>query len=202
MITGYRSSEQQANKAKVKRVMETVGFYARPFMILSFLTFLTACPNPNGSATIRFEQLGACNGYKDGVNVISAGPNAAFVLFKINNIDNRNGTVNFSYDPAKLCISSSSPAACVSSNLSLVLKIGKLGTTSTTVSAGTDLPQNGYAVIAVPTSASPDPQVEANKVNYFLTYATGSGDPGVLLDKKNSSQTQYQGAQDCLSKSW
>lgn len=202
MFTVYGSSEQQANKTKVKRVMGTIGFYARPFMILSLLAFLTACPNPNGTATIRFEQLGACNGYKDGFNTVSAGPNAAFVLFKISNIDNTNGKVNFSYDPTKLCVSSSSPPACVSTTLSLAQKIGVLGTTATTVSAGKDLPQNGYGVIAVPTSASTDPQIEANKVNYFLTYATGSGDPGVLLDKKNSSQTQYQGAQDCLSKPW
>lgn len=182
--------------------MKTLSFYSLRLITLLSLVLLAGCPNSNGTATIRYEQLGACNGYKDGNTVVSAGPNAAFVLFKINNIDNRNGKINFSYDPTKLCISSSSPAACVSTTLSLAQKIGVLGTTATTVSAGTDLQHNGYAVVAVATGNSPDPQQEANTVNYFLTYATGTGDPGILLDKKNSSQTQYQGAQDCLSKAW
>lgn len=158
--------------------------------------------NPNGTATINYEQLGACNGYKDGNVVVSAGPSAAFVLFKINNIDNRNGKVNFAYDPTKLFVTDSSSRPNVSTTLSLAQKIGVLGTTATTVSAGTDLPHNGYAVVAVPTGTSPDPQQEANTINYFFGYESGSGDPGVLLGKKNSSQTQYQGAQDCLSKAW
>lgn len=182
--------------------MKTLGFASLRFIALPFLVLFSGCPNSNGTATILYEQLGACNGYKDGSTAVSAGPAAAFVLFKINNIDNRNGKIPFSYDPAKLCISSSSSPACVSTTLNLAQKIGVLGTTATTVSAGTDLPQNGYAVVAVPTANSPDPQLEANKVNYFLTYATGSGDPGILANKKNSSQTQYQGAQDCLSKAW
>lgn len=182
--------------------MKTLGFYTLRFITLSSLVLLVGCPNSNGTATIRYEQLGACNGYKEGNNVVSAGPDAAFVLFKINNIDNRNGKVNFSYDPTKLCISSSNSPACVSTTLSLVQKIGVLGTAATTVSAGTDLQHNGYAVIAVSTGNSSDPQQEANTVNYFLTYSTATGDPGILLEKKNSSQTQYQGAQDCLSKAW
>lgn len=166
------------------------------------LLTLTGCPNQNGTATIRYEQLGACNGYQEGNNAVSAGPAAAFVLFKIVSIDNRQGKVAFSYDPGKLFATSTDPRAYVSTNLSLAQKIGQLGTAPTTVPAGTDLTHNGYAVIAVPTANSPDPQIEANATNYFLSYEASPGDPGILLDKKNSSQMQYQGAQDCLSRSW
>jgi hypothetical protein len=165
------------------------------------LALLAACQNSNGTATIRFEQLGACNGYVDGVNAISAGPTAAFVLFRINTIDNKSGKVPFNYDPAKVCLSSNG-SSCVSTMLSLAQKIGALGTTSTTVAAGQMLQHNGFAVIAAPTASSADPQVEANQTNYFLTYKSGSSDPGILFDKKNSSQTQYQGLPNCLGKVW
>jgi hypothetical protein len=165
------------------------------------LALLAACQNPNGIATIRFEQLGACNGYMDGSSAISAGPTAAFVLFRINTIDNKSGKVPFNYDPGKVCLSSNS-SSCISTTLSLAQKIGALGTTSTTVAAGQVLQHNGFAVIAAPTANSPDPQIEANQTNYFLTYNTGASDPGILFDKKNSSQIQYQGLPNCLGKVW
>jgi hypothetical protein len=171
-------------------------------LALPLLAVLAACPNPNGTATVRFEQLGACNGYKEGNNVVSAGPNAAYVLFKVIDIDNRNGKATFAYDPTKLYVTSSNPRAHVDLNLSLAQKIGVLGTTSETVPAGSDLPHNGYAVVVVPTGNATDPQQEANTINYFLGYDGTSAGPAVLLDKKNSTQTQYTGAQDCLSKSW
>jgi hypothetical protein len=170
---------------------------------LSAVVFLAGCPpSTNGTATIRYEQLGACNGYQEGNTVVSAGPNAAYVLFKINNIDNRNGKINFPYDPGKVFVNGSQPRAHVDSTLMLAQKIGKLGTTATMVPAGTDLPHNGYAVVVVQTATSPDPQLEANATNYFLAYEPGSNGLGVLLDKKNAGQTQYQGARDCLSKPW
>jgi hypothetical protein len=165
------------------------------------LALLAACQNPNDVATIRFEQLGACNGYVDGFNAISAGPTAALVLFRINTIDNKNGKVPFNYDPAKVCLSSST-SSCVSTTLSLAQKIGVLGTTNTTVAAGQVLQHNGFAVIAAPTANSPDPQIEANQTNYFLTYKTGGSDPGILFDKKNASQTQYPGLPNCLGRTW
>ncbi len=165
------------------------------------LALLAACQNTNGTATIRFEQLGACNGYVDGFNAISAGPSAAFVLFRINTIDNKNGTVPFNYDPARVCLNSRT-SSCVSTGLSLAQKIGVLGTTSTTVAAGQVLQHNGFAVIAAPTANSPDPQIEANKTNYFLTYNGSTSEPGILFDKKNASQTQYAGLQNCLGKVW
>jgi hypothetical protein len=175
----------------------------RLLTVTSVAALLAGCPpGPAGTATIQFEQLGACNGYRDGNNIVSAGPNAAFVLFKIITIDNKNGKVDFGYDPAKIYLSSSSPRSYASGNLGLMQKIGRLGTVATTVPSGSSLAHNGYAVIVVQTATSPDPQLEANASNYVLSYENSPGAPGVLMSKKNSSQTQYQGAQDCLSKAW
>jgi hypothetical protein len=177
--------------------------FLRLLTLSSVVALLAGCPpGPNGTATVQFEQLGACNGYRDGNNVISAGPNAAYVLFKITTIDNKNGKVDFAYDPAKIYLSSSSPRSYASGNLGLMQKIGRLGTTATNVPVGTTLAHNGYAVIVVQTATSPDPQLEANASNYVLSYESSTGGPGVLMSKKNSTQTQYQGAQDCLSKAW
>jgi hypothetical protein len=144
---------------------------------LSIVALLVGCENPNGVATIHYEQLGACNGYQDGSTAVSSGPSAAYVLFKINSIDNRNEKVSFNCEPSKVC-APSSPTACVSTTLSLAQKIG-LGTTTVVVPAGTNLQHNGFAVIVAPTANSPDPQVEANKVNYLLTYARAVRIPGL-----------------------
>lgn len=165
------------------------------------LVLLAACQNPNGIATIRYEQLGACNGYKDGFNTVSAGPSAAFVLFRINTLDNKDGKVPFNYDPGRVCLGSST-SSCVSTTLSLATKIGALGTTATTVAPGQVLQHNGFAVIAAPTLNSADPQIEANQTNYFLTYNASGSEPGILFDKKNSSQTSYPGLQNCLGRVW
>lgn len=171
-------------------------------VILSSTLMLAGCPNPNGTVTIRYEQLGACNGYKEGNNIVSAGPTAAYVLFKINSLDNTNGKVNFAYDPARLFVDSLNAKPSVSLTSALTQKIGVLATTAINVPAGQNLGHDGYAVVIVPTANSPDPQIEANQTNYKLAYDTPSGSPGVLFDKKDPSKTQYQGAQDCLSKSW
>lgn len=184
--------------------MKNIGFGAACFIPLALLALLSGCANPgaavpNGTATIRYEQLGACNGYKDGNNVVSAGPDAAFVIFKIIEINNSNGKVNLAYDPTKLFVP---PNAHVSTSLSLAQKIGVLGTTAKTVAAGTNLPHNGYAVVAVPTGNSSDPQLEANLVNYFLSYENDPSGPGIILSKVNHAQTKYQGVQNCLSKAW
>ena len=171
-------------------------------LILSSALVLAGCPNQNGTATIRYEQLGACNGYKEGNNVVSSGPTAAYVLFKIHWLDNTNGKVNFAYDPARLFVSSLNTKPSLTTTSQLTQKIGVLATVPTTVPAGKNLGHGGYAVFIVPTANSSDPQIEANKTNYMLAYDNPTSNPGVLMDKKNSSQTQYQGVQDCLTKSW
>ncbi len=170
--------------------------------LLTAMVLLAGCTPSNGTVTINYEQLGACNGYVDGNSTVSAGPDGAFVLFKINMIDNTEGKTDFAFDPEKLYINGSSPQEFISTALSLTQKIGRLGTAAATVPAGTALPQDGYAVVRVSTARSIDPQQEANQVNYLLSYETGSGSPGVLLNKRNANQTQYSGAQDCVSKTW
>ena len=66
------------------------------------------CGNTNGTATINYTQVGACNGWKDGGILHSAGPNQAYVVFKVQSIDNTQGKVNFSFDPSKMAVNTGS----------------------------------------------------------------------------------------------
>ena len=71
------------------------------FFSLTMGAFLGSCPpqgNPviSDSVTITYDQVGACNGYKQTTGpggsgpqqTVSAGPNQAFLVFRIVSIDN------------------------------------------------------------------------------------------------------------------
>ena len=154
--------------------------------------------NQNGTATVNFEQIGACNGYLDGGSLVSAGPNAAFVLFKVHDLDNRQGKVNFNFDPARMFVNSSTPRAYMSSTLSLATTLGVFRLIATNVPQSQDTGLDGYAVTTVST-ANANGAVEANNTSYFLSYETQATDPGVVLSKKDPSRTSWPLTENCLA---
>jgi hypothetical protein len=154
----------------------------------------------NGTATIDFKQVGACNGWDDGVTLHSAGPNAAYVVFKVHSIDNTQGKVNFAFDPAKMAVNVSTHPH-MDSSLSLASYIGVFELVPTTIPKGNLVGLDGYSVTIVPTANS-NGAVEANQTSYFLTYDTGTSDPGILFSKENSSQTSWPLTEDCTDISY
>lgn len=170
----------------------------KPWMILLGANLILAGCTGTGPlvkdvAVINYEQVGACNGYRDGNAVVSAGPNAAFVIFRIIDIDNSGSSKNFAFDPNLLYISDQN---VMNSSLSLARLVGVFQAVPTTISKGQQTGINGFTVTTVQTGTASG-AVEANKTAYQLSYKTDSNDPGVLFN--NSSRTAWPLTEDCLS---
>jgi hypothetical protein len=147
--------------------------------------------NPD-QTVINYRQVGACNGWLEGNVVHSAGPNAAYVIFKVSSINNEKSSKDFSFDPERLYVPSS--GARVDTDLSLPL--GPFELISTTISHNKLVGLNGYAGAIVQTGTTSG-AVEANQTSYFLSYEPASGDPAILLAKENAQQTTWALTEDC-----
>jgi hypothetical protein len=164
------------------------------------VTSLIAC-GPN-KATINYAQIGACNGYMNTTNnLVSAGANAAFVVFRVDSLDNTGSSIAFNFDPSLMWVNGTSPHAHMNPNLTLASTIGVLMAPASSVPAKQLTQVHGFAVATVSTSSG-DPATQANHVNYLLAYDTSSSDPNVFLAKENSSQTSYNGNDNCLQMSY
>ncbi len=148
--------------------------------------------------TITYHQVGACNGFVNNIgDLVSVGPNAAYVLFGITSIDNSEGTTPFAFDPTKLFVKQGTldfvdPGLQLYSNI-----LGPFAAIATTVNAGQDLQFQVSAQNAlVVSTANSDGSVEANMTSYVLNYNTGASDPPVTLVKSNTGQT-FPNTEDC-----
>ena len=140
---------------------------------------LIGCDNPS-PALVKYEQRGACNGFtSDGV-ATTAGPNRAYVVFRISTVSNTGSKpVDFNFDPARLYVDQSNPTAYVDPNLRLstvnpFIPQGRL------VKAGTTESFNG-AVVAIVSTQDGDGAKEAAQTKYKLLYSA-LGKPGALTE--------------------
>jgi hypothetical protein len=151
-----------------------------------------ACVTP---AVVSYRQVGACNGYTAGDRVVSAGPNQAYVVFKVETVDATKVASPVTFDPSQLYVQQDTPHF-VDSSLLLARDLNLPQATLTTVPAGTQVSLNKFAITVLSTSNA-DGAVEANQTNYFLlAKAPGSG-PGTLMSKTNATQTSWPVTRDC-----
>ena len=162
------------------------------------IVLLTGCA-PGGTlgplAVVKYHQVGACNGYVQGSSAVSVGPNAAYVVFRIETLDDTQPMVDFHFDPSRLYINLS-PRAFVDPGLMFAQDLGVLSTVPVTVPHGTSQGNNGFSIAVVSTSTA-NGSSEANKTAYNLLYNTQPGDPGVLTVKTNSGQTSWAQTDNC-----
>jgi hypothetical protein len=169
------------------------------FLCLAAMLALAACgqgPLAQDAAVIQFEQVGACNGFTSGAVTTSSGPNAAYAVFKIVQIDATKSGVTFSFDPKRLFVTATSPRAFVDNNLQLAQLAGVFRQPASQMPAGKTVQFNGFAFTVVPT-ATVSGAVEANQTNYFLTYDLAPGDPGITFTK--TGRTSWPLTEDCLA---
>jgi hypothetical protein len=146
---------------------------------------LNGCTNGNGTATITFNQVAACNKWYEGPGeTYDAGPNQAYLLLKVTSIDNTAGKVDFHWDPTKMYINSGShPHFDTSTALNSQLLYQKAAMmNSLTVQAGNkngpDLRQFGFFVVQ---TANVNGAYEANQTTYYPSYDTDPSGPGVIF---------------------
>ena len=149
---------------------------------------------------ITYHQTGACNGFATGTGAGSAGPNAAFVVFGIEKLDNSGGTAPFAFDPSKLYVQQAvrnfvDPSLSIYPNV-----LGSSAAVTMTVAKGQTIPFNvsGQAALIVQTTNANGAK-EANQTPYFLKYNTSATDPAVTLTKSDAARTSWPDTEDCMA---
>ena len=132
---------------------------------------LSGVPAPGTPlVTIRYHQVGACNGFVDGFGGVSAGPNAAFVVFAIESVDNTGTASNLAFDPGLLFVHQAVDEFIDSGLTLATVLIGPASEVQpSTVQAGKVLKfsPNKFGPLVVETSDS-NGATEANQTAYFL----------------------------------
>ena len=152
----------------------------------------------NPRVTIRYHQVGACNGYAGPFGLVGAGPNAAFVIFGVESIDNSQSRTAFAFDPAQLYIQQAQQEF-IDPSLHLARDIlGPFAATPVTVNPGQNLKFSisAYGATTV-TTTNPNGAVEANQTAYFLRYNTSPSSPRIVLEKTDSTRTSWPLTEDC-----
>jgi hypothetical protein len=153
---------------------------------------------PSSPVNITYHQTGACNGFATSTGAVSVGPNAAYVVFGIEKLDNSGGTAPFAFDPTKLFVQQAvrdfvDPSLAIYPNV-----LGPFAAVATTVPKGGVIPFSVSAQNAlVVQTTNPDGSTEANQTPFFLKYNASSTDPTVLLTKSDASRTSWPNTQDC-----
>jgi hypothetical protein len=147
---------------------------------------------------ITYHQTGACNGFVIPTGAVSAGPNAAYVIFGIERIDNSLGTTTFNFDPDRIFVQQTGPRK-FDSFLSLYANVlGPFAVTTQTFAPGAN---SGFAVSAqgatVVTTTNADGAVEANQTAYFLQYDRQPSDPQITFVKSDAARTSWPLTRDC-----
>jgi hypothetical protein len=149
-------------------------------------------------AIIKYHQVGACNGYVNSSGGVNAGPNAAFVVFAIESIDNSASLKNFAFDPGNLFVHQA-----VDNFMDFGLQMNTdilapnvVGTT--TVPKGTVFTETPlkFGPLVVQTVLA-DGSTEANQTAYFLRYKAAASDPTIFMQKTNALRTSWPNTQDC-----
>lgn len=156
-------------------------------------------PETQNVATISYSQVGACNGFKSSSdNFVSAGPQAAFLVFHVLVINNANSKIPFNFDPGKMFVNQTS-RRFIDGSLTLPQAPGVFRAQALTAPAGaSSVPVNGVAVTTVTTS-NQNGAAEANQTSYFLLYDRAPGDPGVVMNKSNANITSFPNTEDCTA---
>jgi hypothetical protein len=159
----------------------------------------TGAATATGSpVTITYHQTGACNGSPTPQGIASAGPNAAYVVFGIEKLDNSGGATPFAFDPTKLFVQLA-VRDFVDPNLTIYPNfLGSFAAVAMTVAKGQTFTFNvsGQAALIVQTKDANGAK-EANKTPYFLKYDFSATDPPITLTKSDATRTSWPNTEDC-----
>ena len=153
---------------------------------------LAACTPP---ALIKYEQRGACNGFTHLGGMTNAGPNNAYVVFRITQIVNTaSGAKDFNFDPERLYVDVEPNDAYVDSDIQ-VSSLNPFALQGRLVKAGTTETFNGAAIAVVPTTAV-DGASEASHTHYVLRYSA-LGEPGGQTEDQTPGTTTWASTPNC-----
>jgi len=187
---------------------------AAPLALLS-LAGLSGCSlGPPPIATIAYSQVGACNGYASGSGATAPRPNTAYVVFKIQSIDNTRSHVALELVPVRLYVDQSTEKAMfeetttfdrryVSDDGRFTRGLGLTGLTQQVIPAGRKVDIDAFAVVEVKTATANGAE-EAHHTAYSLSYDPEMGEveffaapPKILLTETNAAERAWPQVEDC-----
>jgi hypothetical protein len=154
---------------------------------------LAACTPP---ALVKYEQRGACNGFMHAGGMTNAGPNQAYVVFKVTEVSNTaDKAVDFNFDPERLYVDLPLNDHFVDSDIQ-VSALNPFALQGRLVKAGTTETFNGAAIAVVPTAAT-NGASEARQTKYTLRYSA-LGPPGAdTVDLEPDPSVWNKDTPDC-----
>lgn len=173
-----------------------VRYRSRAALLLVTMLLLALVGCAQQPAVINYDQVGACNGLN---NLQGAGPNLAFVFFRIQDVDSSKTSGDFSFAPGRLWINSgdlySGYQFLATAQYANALNLPPF-TKSFVVAKGSRVAVNKYVVFLVETLDA-NGATEANNTSYFLLYDNPPNEFGKLLAKTNSSRTSWPNTSFC-----
>jgi hypothetical protein len=182
----------------------SISFF--PLLAALFVALSGCDRGPAATAAISYRQIGACNGFSTGGGAATR-PNEAYVVFKIEGVDNTKMGSDWPFIPSRLYVDQSSEKQktewigswdrhFASSNPRFAQGLGVTEVTPASVPHGANMPTKGIVMVAVRT-AKTNGADEANQTSYTLSYDAQPSDPGVVTSKTNAAQTTWPQTEDC-----
>jgi subtilase family serine protease len=159
---------------------------------------LSGVPAAPPVVTISYHQVGACNGFPTPFGESNLGPNAAYVIFGIEEINNSQNTAAFAFDPTKLYVQQAIQEFFDPRLQIYRYILGPFAATATTVNADIRFAVNAFGATVVATTNS-NGAVEANQTPYFLKYNASPSDPNVNLVKTDAARTSWPQTLECTT---
>jgi xanthomonalisin len=191
------SSDGTKSYTAVKGFDLTTGWGTPTAALINDLSGVPAAPPV---ATISYHQVGACSGFPIPSGEVSVGPNAAYVIFGIEEINNSQNTAAFAFDPTKLYVQQAIQEFFDPRLQIYRYILGPFAAIPTTVNPRQDLrfQVSAFGALVVATTNS-NGAVEANQTPYFLKYNASPSDPNVNLVKTDAARTSWPQTLNCTT---
>jgi len=174
---------------------------------------LSGCGKSGTPTTITYRQIGICQSYEtSAVQHPKAGE--GFGVFKIVSVDNSNNSSAFYFDPVRFYVNQSKPedkGNIYKRDQRFMIPDARIGPAlgvkyvdKITVPKGEKVEDVGFILIPLALN-NPTQGPEADKVNFDVTFDTGSGErggfesvaEGIKIVKTNPPDTKYTVIEDC-----
>jgi hypothetical protein len=206
------------------RMNSRLGYSLPCFGLLAAV--LSGCTDSSTPVSIDYRQIGFCNTYTTSGGVRASQPNEAYVVYKIDAVDNARRSEDFNFLPTRLYVDpaewglkqtpwKSKPGHAqdlwyrrdrrrfISNDTSFAQAMGVRVLAPSVISHGTKKEIAGYSIIEVPASGVDRP---IEQISFKLSYDRQEAeeliesipaDPPVVLNNTNAAQTSWPHSANC-----
>ncbi|MGO9233746.1 MAG: hypothetical protein ACLP4V_06520 [Methylocella sp.] len=191
----------------------TPSILSIPLLVAGAIALSGCGQSSKTPTTMTYHQIGICKSYETSATQ-TAKPDEGFGVFKIDSVDNsQNGSV-FYFDPVRFYVNQSKPedkGNIYRQDRRFMIPDARIGPAlgikyvdKITIGKGEKVDDVGYILIPL-VLTNPTQGPEANKLNFDVTFDTGTGDrgtfdsvaEGIKIVKTNPPDTKYTVIENC-----